>query len=158
MESWKASIIATIRDFSEGNGFAAIVTCDPSPRTSNSSITETIATAALKERPLYSSSKRKVVSLFSHLQSSPCQRLPTSQREPSRLFALSEVIESWISSESILSSLKPLPILMSELKSLPVYIKSKFTQGMNWFFPSRTNYQHGLHQNPKMGYQCIDTS
>ena len=158
MESWRASIIATIRDFSEGNGFAAIVICDPSLRTLNSSITETIATAVLKGRPLYSSSKRRVISLFCHLQSSACQRLPTFQREPSRLFALSEVIESWISSESILNSLRPLSILMSELKSLPVYIKFKFTQGMNWFFPSHTNYQHGLHRNPEVGYRCIDTS
>jgi hypothetical protein len=158
MELWRASIIATIRDFSEGNGFAAIVTCDPSPRTLNSSIIETIATVASKGRPLYSSSKRRVISLFSHPQSSLCQRLPISQREPSRLFALSEVIESLIFSESILNSLRPLSILMSELKSLPVYIKFKFTQGMNWFFPSRINYQHGLHQNPEMGYRCIDTS
>ena len=145
MESWRASIIATIRDSSEGNGFVAIVTSDLNPRTSNSSIIETIATAASKGRPLYRSSKRIVISLFSHLRSSPCQRLPTSQRETSRLFALSAVIESWISSENILSSLKPLSILMSELKSLPLYIKFKFTQGMNWFFPSHTNYQHGLH-------------
>ena len=158
MESWRASIIAMIRDSSEGNGFVAIVTCDPSPRTLNSFITETIATAASKGRPLYSSSKRRVISLFCHRQSSPCQRLPISQRELSRLFALCEVIENWIFSESILSSLRPLSILMSELKSLPIYIKFKFTQGMNWFFPSHTNYQHGLHQNPEMGYRCIDTS
>jgi hypothetical protein len=124
----------------------------------NSSITETIATAASKGRLLYSSSKKRAISLLSHRQSSPCQRLPISQREPSRLFDLSEVIESWISSESILSSLRPLSTLMSRPKSLPVYIKFKFTQGMNWFFPSHTNYQHGLHQNPEMGYRCIDTS
>jgi hypothetical protein len=83
--------------------------------------------------------------------------LPTSQREPSRLFVSSEVIESWISSENILSSLRALSILMSELKSLPIYIKFKFTQGMNWLFPSHTNYQHGLHQKPEKGYRCIDT-
>jgi hypothetical protein len=29
---------------------------------------------------------------------------------------------------------------------------------MNWFFPSHTNYRHGLHQNSEMGYRCIDTS
>jgi hypothetical protein len=29
---------------------------------------------------------------------------------------------------------------------------------MNWFFPSHTNYQHGLQQNPEMGYRSIDTS
>jgi hypothetical protein len=63
-----------------------------------------------------------------------------------------------ISSESILISLRPLSILMSELKSLPGYNKFKSTQGMNWFFPSHTKYQHGLHQTPEMGYRCIDTS
>jgi hypothetical protein len=124
----------------------------------NSSITETIATVALKERPLYSSSKRRVISLFCHLQSLLYQTLPTFQKEPSRLSVLSEVIESWISSGNILSSPRPLPILMYELKSLPIYINFKFTQGMNWFSPSLTNYQHGLHQILEMGYRCIDTS
>jgi len=158
MEWWKVSTRPTIEDSFELSGFGAIAISGRSPGTLNSSITETIATAASKGRTLYSSSKRRVISLFFHRRSSPCQRLPTSQREPSRLFALSEVIESWISSESILSSLRPLFILMFELRSLPVYIKFKFTQGMNWLFPSLTNYQHGLHQNPEMGYRCIDTS
>ncbi len=157
MESWRASIIPMIKDSSEGNGFVAIVTCDPSPRTLSSSTIETIATAASKGKPLYSSSKRRVISLCFHLQSSPCQRLTISQREPSRLSVLFEAIGSWISSENILNFLKPLSIPMSELKSLPACIKFKSTQVMNLLLPFHTNYHHGLDRSLEMGYRCIDT-
>jgi hypothetical protein len=135
MESWRASIIPMIKDSSEGNGFVAIVTSEPSPRTSNSSIIETIVTVASKERLLYSSSKKRTVSPSFHPQSSPCQRLTISQREPSRLSVLFEAIGSWISSENILNFLKPLSIPMSELKSLPACIKFKSTQVMNLLLP-----------------------
>jgi hypothetical protein len=84
--------------------------------------------------------------------------LPISQREPSRLFALSEVIESWISSESILSSLRPLSILMFELKSLPVCTKFKFTLATIWSLRFHTVYQPGLLRISKMGNLCTDTS
>jgi len=157
MESWRASIIPTINDSSEGNGFVAIVTSEHSLRISNSSIIETIGTVASKERPLYRPSKTRAISPSFHPQSSPCQKLTISQREPSRLSVSFEVIGSSISLENILSFLRPLSIPMFELKSLPVCIEFKFIQVMNWLLLSHTNYHHGLDQNLEMGYRCIDT-
>jgi len=157
MELWKALMIPIIEDSFGPNGLGVTDISDLNPRTLSSSTTGIIVTASSKGKPLSSSSKRRVISLLSHRQSSLCQRLPTSQREPSRLFVLSEVIESWISSESVLSSLRPLSILMFELKSLPVCIKFKSTLAMIWLVLFHTVCQHGLLQISKMGNPCTDT-
>jgi len=157
MELWKALMIPIIEDSFGPNGLRVTDISDLNPRTLSSSTTGIIVTASLKGKPLYGSSKRRAISLFSHRQSSLCLRLPTSQMEPSRSFALSEVIESWISSESILSSLRPSSILMFELKSLLVCIKFKSTLAMIWLVLFHTVYQLGLLQISKMGNLCTDT-
>jgi len=157
MELWKASMIPIIEDSSGPNGLGVTDISDLNPRTLSSSTTGIIVTASSKGKLLYSSSKRRVISLFSHSQSSPCQRLPISQREPSRLFVLSGVIESWLSSESILSSLRPLSILMFELKSLLVCIKFKFTLATIWSLLFHIVCQPGLLRISKMGNPCTDT-
>lgn len=157
MELWKASMIPIIEDSFGPNGLEVTDIFDLNPRTLSSSTTGIIVTASSRGKPLYSSSKRRAISLFSHRQSSVCQGLPTSQRELSRLFALSEVIESWISSESILSSLRPLSILMFELKSLPLCIKFKSTLAMIWLLLFPIVYRLGSLQISKMGNLCIDT-
>ena len=157
MELWKASMIPIIEDSFGPNGLEVTDTFDLNPRTLSFSTTRIIVTVSSKGKPLPSLSKKRVTSLFSHRQSSLCQRLPISQREPSRSYALSEAIESWISSESILSSLRPLSILMFELKSLPLCIKFKSTLAVIWLVLFRIVYQLGLLQISKMGNLCIDT-
>ena len=128
MELWRALMIPITEDSSEPNGFAAIGISDPNPRILSSSIIETIVIAALKAKPPYSWSKRMAIPHSCHLQDSHCQVLTTFRKERSLSSVLFEVIESSISSENILSFLRLLSILMSELKSLLVCIKFRFTQ------------------------------
>ena len=158
MESWRALTIPITEDSSEPNGSVVIVTSDPSPRTLRSSTIETIVIAASKAKHPYSWSKRTASSQSFPLQSSNCRTLTTFQTERSLSSALSEVIESSISSENILSFLRSLSILMSELKSLLVCIKFRFIRVMTSLFLSHTSYRHLLLQILKMGNLCIDTS
>jgi len=151
-------MIPIIGDSFEPNGFGATATSDPNPRTLNSSITKTIVTATLKAKLPYSSSKKLAIPQCCRPQDSPCRILTTFRTEPSRSSVSSEATESWISLENILSFLRPLSILMSGLKSLPVCIKSKFTQATTWLRLFHTGYHHGLLQIPKPGNRCIDTS
>lgn len=143
---------------SEPNGFGAIVTSDPSPRTSRSSTIETIVIAASRARPPYSWSKKMDSSQSYHLQSSHCQVLTTFQTERSLSSALSGVIESSISSENILNFLRLSSILMCELKLLPICIKFRYTLVMIWLLLFLTNYRHGSLQTLRMGNRCIGTS
>ena len=140
------------------NGFAAIGISDPNPRTLSSSTIETIVIVALKAKPLYSSSTSRAISQSWHLQSSHCRRLTPFRTERSLSSVLSAVTENWMSSESILSFLRPLSTAMSELKLLPVCIKFRSTMVMIWLLLSRTSYRHGSLQILKMGNRCIDTS
>ncbi len=149
MELWKASMIPTIEDSFGPNGLEVTDIFDLNPRILSSSTTGIIVTAFSKGKPLLSSSERRVISLLSHRQSSLCQRLPISPREPSRLFASSEVIESWISLESTLSSPRTLSILMFELKSLPLCIKFKSTLAVIWLLLFLIVSQLGLLQISK---------
>ena len=151
MEWWRALMIPTIGDSSEGNGFVAIVICDPSPGTLSSSTTKTIVIVALKVNPLYSSSKKLGTPRSYRPQNSDCRILIIFRMERSRSFALSGVTESWISSENILSFLKPLSIPMSKPRSLRVCIKSRSILGMIWLSLYRINYHHGLPQILKNG-------
>lgn len=150
-------MIPTIGDSSEGNGFGAIVTSDPSPRILSSSITKTIGTAVLKARLLSKLFKREAISQFCRPQNSVYLRLTIFQTEQSLLSGLSEVTGNWISLENILSFLKPSFTLMSELKLLQVCIKFRSTLGMIWSPFSLISYPNGSPQIPKMGKQCIDT-
>lgn len=158
MEWWRASMTPITGDFSEPNGSGAIVTSNPSLRILSSSITGTTVTVALKARPLYSSSKKRAILQSCFPKTSYCQNWITSQMGRSPLSVLSEVIGSWISSGNISSFLRPLSILMSEPKSLPVYINSRSTQGMSWLSPFHTDCQKESLTILKMGYRCIDTS
>ena len=158
MESWRALITPIIEDSSEPNGFVAIVTSDPSPRTLNSSTIDIIGTAALKARPLYSPSKMSAIPQLCHPQGSHCLKLITFRMERSLSSVSFEVTESSISLENILIFLKPLSILMSELKSSLLYIKFRSTPVMNWLLLSHTVCQRGQLQIPQMSNLCIDTS
>jgi len=158
MESWRVSMIPIIGDSSGGNGSVAIVISDPSPRTSSSFTIKTIATVALKAKPLHSLSKKRVIPQSYRPQNLDCRRLITFRTERSLSSVSSVVTRSWIFSESILSFLKALSILTSEPKSLLVYIKFMSTLGMIWLSLSHINYQHGLPQILKMSKRCIDTS
>jgi hypothetical protein len=158
MESWRALMTPIIGDSSEPNGFAAIVTSDPNPRTLSSSTMETIVIAALKAKPPYSWSKRLAIPQSCHLQSSHCRTLTTFQTERSLSSALSGVIESLISSENILNFLRLSSILMCELKLLPICIKFRSTLVRIWLLLSLTNYRHGSLQILRMGNRCIGTS
>lgn len=151
-------MILITEDSSEPNGFGAIVTSDPSPRTLRSSIIEIIVIAASRARPPYSWSKKMASSQSYHLQSSHCQVLTTFQTERSLSSALSGVIESLISSENILNFLRLSSILMCELKLLPICIKFRSTLVRIWLLLSLTNYRHGSLQILRMGNRCIGTS
>ena len=150
-------MIPITEDSSEPNGFAAIATSGPNPKTLNSSTIETIVIAALKARPLYSSSKRMAIAQSCLLQDSHCQVLTTFRTERSLSSVLSGVTEDWIFSENILNFLRLLSIVMSELKLLPICIKFRSTLVMIWLLLSLTSYRHGLLQILKMGKRCIDT-
>jgi hypothetical protein len=140
------------------NGFEAIVTCDPSPSTLNSSTIDTIGTAASKARPLYRPSKRPTTPPSCYLHGS--NHLPLITRPMAQFLSSvsSEVTESWMSLENILSFLNPLSIRMSGPKSSLPYTKSRSTSVMTWLLVFHTNYQHGSLQILKMGNLCIDTS
>lgn len=150
-------MIPIIGDSSEPNGFIATVTSDPSPRTLRSSTIETIVIAALKARPPYSWSKKMASFQSCHLPSSNCRTLTTFQTERSLSSVLSEVIENLISLESILSFLRALSILMSELKLLLSCIKFRSILVMTWLLQSLTSYHHGSPLTFQQGNLCIDT-
>jgi len=77
MESWRVSMIPIIGDSSGGNGSVAIVISDPSPRTSSSFTIKTIATVALKAKPLHSLSKKRVIPQSYRPQNLDCRKLIT---------------------------------------------------------------------------------
>ena len=150
-------MIPTTGDSSEPNGFGAIVTSDPSPRTSSSSTIETIVIAALRAKPPYRWSKKMASSQSCPLQSSNCRRRTTFRMGRSLSSALSEATESSISLENISSFLRPLFILMPELKSLQSCIKFRSILVMTWLLFSLTSYRHGLLLTSQQGNLCIDT-
>ena len=156
MELWKASMRLTTEDSSEHNGFGAIVISDPNLDTLNSSTTGIIATVASEGKPLCRLFTKRAMCQSYRLQSLNCRKSTTSQTEPSPSSGLSEVIGGSISLENISNFLKPLSILMSELKSLRVYIKFKSILGMSWLPPFRTIYLHGLLRISTLGDLCID--
>ena len=158
MESSRASMIPITGDSFAPNGSGAIAISDPNPRTLSSSITKTIVTATLKGNLPYSSFKKPAIPQCFHPQNSNCRTLTTFRREQSLLSVSSEVAVDWISLENILSFLRPLSILMSELKSLRARIKFKSTQMRASLCLFHTSYHHGLLQIPKLGNRCIDTS
>ncbi len=157
MELWRALMIPITEDSSEPNGFAAIVTSDPSPRTLRSSTIDIITTAALRARPHYSSCKSKAIAQSCCPQNSPCKGLTPFRMERSLSSVLSAVTENWISSENILSFLRLLSILTSGLKLLPACIRFRFTQVTTSLFLSHISYRHVWLRIPKMGKRCIDT-
>jgi len=157
MESWRASMIPIIEDSSEPNGFEAIATSDLNPRTLRSSTIETIVIAASKGKHPYSSSTSRAIPQSWHLQSSHCRTLTPFRTERSLSSVLSEVIESSISSENVLSFLRPLFIPMSVPKSLPAYIKFKSILVMTWLLLFLTSYHHRLPLTSRKGNLCVDT-
>jgi len=158
MESLRASMILTIKDSSEDNGFGATATSDLSPRTSSSSIIKTIDIAALKAKPLSRSSKKPVILPSCRPQDSSFRRLIAPRMERSHSSVSSEVTKIWISLENILNFPKLLFIPMSELKSLRHCTKFRSILGKIWPSLYRINYQHGSPQTLKMSKRCIDTS
>ena len=156
MELWKASMRLTTEDSSEHNGFGAIVISDPNLDTLNSSTTGIIATVASEGKPLCRLFTKRAMCQSYRLQSLNCRKSTISQTEPSPSSGLSEVTGDSISLESILNFLKPLSILMSELKSLRVYIKFRSILGKSWLPTFRTIYLHGLLRISTLGDLCID--
>jgi len=156
-EPWRNGVVESFNDtynrrfFRRQWFFGAIVTSDPGPRTLSSSITRTIAMAALGVRPPSKLSKKLDAFQPCRLRNSNSLRSTIFQKEPSPLSGLSEVIGSSISLENISSFLKLSSILMSELKLLRVCIKFRSILEMIWSPPYRTNYQNGLPQILKMG-------
>jgi hypothetical protein len=162
-EPWRNGAVESFNDtynrrFFRTQWFVAIITSDLSPSTSSSSITGIIDTVVSEAKHLFSLSKRLAKIQPCHLLSSHCRKSPTFQTEQSFSSVLSEVIQNWISLENTLSFLRALSILMSELRSLRVYIKFRSTQVMTWLLLSHTAYQHGLLRILKMGNLGVDTS
>ena len=157
MDLSRASMIPITGDSFGPNGSGAIATSDPNPRTLSSSITKAIVTVTLRVKLPYSLSEKLAIPQCFHPQNSHCQTLTTFRREQSLLSVSSELTADWISLENILSFLRPLSILMSDLKSLLVCIKFRSTQVMTWLRLFHTSYHHGLLLIPKLGNQCIDT-
>jgi hypothetical protein len=157
MELWRASMIPIIGDSSGPNGFGAIATSDPSPRTSRSSIIDITVIAASKAKPPYRWSKRLASSRSCHPQSSHCRKWTTSRMGQSLSSVLSGAIEGSISSENILSFPRPLSIPMSEPKSFLICIKFRFILVMTWLLLSLISYRHGLLLSLQQGNLCIDT-
>jgi len=129
MESWRASMIPTIGVFLEGNGFVAIANSDLSPRTSKSSTTGTIVTAASKVKHHFSLSRSRGILPFCLPHDSHYLKLITSQTEPFLLSDSSEATRILISLENILKFLKSLFILMFGLKSSPICTKFRSILG-----------------------------
>jgi len=150
MEPLRASMIPTTADFFAPNGSEAIVTSDPSRRTSSSFTIRTIGTVASRGRRPYRWSKKMASGRSSPLPGTNYPRsVLKSRKGPFPSFVSSAVTGSWISLESILPFPRLLFILMSGLKSSPACIRFSSTAAMSWSRPSLTNYRHGWTQTPK---------
>jgi putative transposase len=85
------------------------------------------------------------------LRNSNFQPWTTFRREQSRSSALSGVIGNWMSLAKIFKFPKTLFTPMSGPRLLPIYIKSRSIQGMNWLLLLITNYPLGFRQVPNLG-------
>lgn len=157
MESWRASMIPITGGSSEPNGFGAIATSDRNPRTLSSSTIETIVIVASKGKHPYRWFKKPDSSQFCLPLSSHCRKWISFRTERSLSSVLSEVIESSISSENILSFLRPLFIPMSVPESLLAYIKFRSILVMIWLLLFLTSYLHGLLLTSQRGNPCVGT-
>ncbi len=158
MERSKALMTPMTNVSFESSGFGVTVTSDPNPGISSFIITRITATATSRERHLLRSSDK---SSLDRQYSLPGLNYPRSLLFPmgtSPLFDSFEVTESWMSSESILSSQRILftPTFGPEL-SLPC-IKSRFIPARNWFSVYLTSYLLCWSLNLNQGNRCIDTS
>ena len=150
MERWNGSMTRTKADFFVPNGSAAIVTFDPSRRTSSSFTIRTTDTVASRGKPPCRSSKKRASGRSSLLPSTNYPRSALkSRREPFPSSVSSATTGSWISLESILPFPRPLFIPMSEPKSSPPCSKFSSTAAMNWSQPFSTVYRLGWTQTPK---------
>ena len=157
MEPLKASMIPTTADFFAPNGSGAIVTSDPSRKTSSSFTIRTTGIVASKGKRPCRSSKKMVSGRSSHLPDTNYSRSALKFRRESFPSSVSSaVIESWTSLGSISPFLRPLFILMSGLKSLLTCIRSSSTAARNGLRLSLTNYRHGWIQTLKISHSFLD--
>lgn len=141
----------------EPNGSVVTSTSVPNRKPLNASTTKTTAIATLRGKLRSRRSKKKNLFRSFLPRNFNFLTLLTSLRERSPSFALSGVTGSWTSLAKILKFPKNLFTLMSGLRSLPVYIKSRFIRERNWLPLFNTNCLPGFLQILKPGKRCLGT-
>ncbi len=132
MELWRVLMIPTIGASLDGNGSGVIANSDPSRRTLNSFITRTIGIAISRAKLPFKSFKKQATAQFYLRPNLVYRGSITSLTDPSPSSVSSEVIESWISLESISSSRKNLFTVTFGLRSSPVCIRFKSIPKTTW--------------------------